>query len=200
MKRFILLIALIAMNMPMLIAQKIAIMPKIGINRSTMANQKLAISSDYTQFERSNAVVKAIVGFDFYYALSNKTALISGFSYNQRGCAFDDIGEATADISKNSIKLDYLDIPVMLQLKLVDELCVHSGLVFGVLLKAKHNQDNLRSTCNKVNYSLPLGISYEWQHLVFDVTYEHGVNKVYHEGEIRHRNILISLGYKFNFK
>ena len=200
MKRLILLLTLITIGMSTLVAQKIAILPKVGINIATMKNQEMAISSGYTQFESSKTAVRTVVAADFIYSLNDRVALISGLSYNQRGCSFCDVVDKTGNILKNNYKLDYLDLPIKLRVNLVGGLGVSSGLVFGFLIKARHNQDDLRIICNNINYSLPLGISYEWKHLVLDVTYEFGLNHVYCDGDVNHRNCLVTLGYKFKLK
>jgi len=76
-----------------------------------------------------------------------------------------------------------------------------TGVQFGFLLTAKQNEDDWKSSAEKFNFAIPVGISYEFNNFVIDARYNFAVspiNKDRTDGN-RWRSDLIQLtiGYKF---
>lgn len=178
--------------------QKIKIMPKVGFTISNLSNQKLAITDDYGQKVDSKPLMGVTAGVDFKYTCSNHFDLISGLSYIQQGCSFRNVIGNDGKNQKNKLHYDYLGLPIKLRYKIIDGLGVSTGLVFGYLVRAKHNDEDIKSICNKFDYSLPISISYEFRnHVVVEASYQMGLNKVYEEGSTKNRSFNCVIGYKF---
>ena len=56
--------------------------------------------------------------------------------------------------------------------------------------------------CNKFNFSIPIGVSYEYKNFVIDAEYSIGVMKVNNKttNNIHNDCISVSVGYKINLK
>jgi hypothetical protein len=76
-----------------------------------------------------------------------------------------------------------------------------TGVQFGCLLNAKEGSTDVKSYYEKLNISIPIGISGEYKNFVLDVRYNISLTKINKnsDSENKYRSDLfqITLGYKF---
>ena len=105
--------------------------------------------------------------------------------------------------------LGYLNIPIVANYYFAKGWAVKAGIQPGFLLSAKAKVDGVgatesadtdfKSDCKSFDLSIPLGLSYEYEQIVFDARYNLGVTKVNKEGDNSSKNSVIqfTVGYKF---
>jgi hypothetical protein len=140
-------------------------MPKVGFNFATMTNDNDA--STRTAFT---------LGGEFGYVATPKVTLSFGAMYSQQGC------KGKSDGLNGTIKMDYINLPVVAACKVTDNLSVKVGLQPGFLVndKVKVNangvtaevglEDSYRAagmnvSLNKFDLSIPVGISYDFDNI-----------------------------------
>ena len=174
-------------------------MPKVGFNFATMTNDDDA--STRTAFT---------LGGEFGYVATPKVTLSFGAMYSQQGC------KAKSDGLNGTIKMDYINLPVVAACKVTDNLSVKVGLQPGFLVndKVKVNangvtaevglEDSYRAagmnvSLNKFDLSLPIGVSYDFDNIQVDLRYNVGLTKVLSApgGEGTKNSVVqITVGYK----
>jgi hypothetical protein len=110
----------------------------------------------------------------------------------------------------------------MAQYYVIPGLAIKAGIQPGFLVRAKNKYDyenggiaihtdaDIKDACNKVDLSIPVGISYEYKSFVLDARYNIGLTKVYKDIDAdaaelfgisnktcRNSVFQITLGYKF---
>ena len=174
-------------------------MPKVGFNFATMTNDDDA--STRTAFT---------LGGEFGYVATPKVTLSFGAMYSQQGC------KCKSDGLNGTIKMDYINLPVVAACKVTDNLSVKVGLQPGFLVndKVKVNangvtaevglEDSYRAagmnvSLNKFDLSIPVGISYDFDNIQVDLRYNAGLTKVLSapNGEGTKNSVVqITVGYK----
>ena len=175
------------------------IQPKIGLNIATMpagdAKSRKAFAA----------------GVEAEYFVHQNVSLSVGAIYSQQG--FRDSKEigitdmAAPDADCNLI-LDYINIPIMANIYASNGLAVKAGIQPGFRIRSKFKLTADGTTINADNFTrnfdlaIPLGVSYEFNNLQFDIRYNIGITNatrdIYTEsGNAKNRVVQISLGYKF---
>lgn len=109
---------------------------------------------------------------------------------------------------ESTLKLDYINIPIMAKYYIIDGLSVQAGPQIGFLVKAETKDKfqgesettNVKSETQKVDFGLNFGAGYELpMGLFFDARYNLGLTKINKEGDNSLKNgvFQISVGYKF---
>ena len=150
-------------------------MPKVGINLSTMTND-----------DDAKIRPALTIGGEFDYVVSPKVALSFGAMYSQQGCKGNVQGiDAT-------IKMDYINVPIIAACRVTDNLSVKVGLQPGFLindkvkvsangasaevgLKESYEAAGMDVTINKFDLSIPIGISYDFNNVQLDFRYNAGL-------------------------
>lgn len=169
------------------------IQPKGGFGLATLTNVDKAEMTGVGMF-----------GGELEYALKERLSIGAGINFDMLGYGIDD-----ADGIKDwHTSLNYLAVPVVANYYIYKGLAVKAGLQPAILLSAneayKVNGDKhdtkVTSDFNKFDLSIPIGISYEFSHVVIDARYLFGLTKVNKNGDKTCRNsvIMITTGYKFN--
>ncbi len=175
------------------------IQPKIGLNIATMpagdAKSRKAFAA----------------GVEAEYFVHQNLSLSVGAIYSQQG--FRDSKEigitdmAAPDADCNLI-LDYINIPIMANIYASNGLAVKAGIQPGFRIRSKFKLTADGTTINADNFTrnfdlaIPLGVSYEFNNLQFDIRYNIGITNATHDkytesGDAKNRVVQISLGYKF---
>ncbi len=164
--------------------------PKVGIELTE-------ISYDDAKFKFGLGA-----GVEGQYQINNWFALSAALMYQQQGSKVKNID--------GKIKLDYINVPVMAKFYVTKGLSLNAGMQIGFLTSAKANDTNIKSTCNKVDFSIPMSIAYELENgLTFEARYTTGltnvakdafdssaseVDKVYYN---KNEVLMLTVGYKF---
>lgn len=170
----------------------LTIQPKIGLNVANVSD------GDGTD----NRIGLAL-GAEFEYRLTPIFSLSAGALYSMQGCkgtAEDDDGN-TGDVS---LKLDYINVPILANVYVVKGLAIKLGIQpgFNVRHKASATVSGVNVTTNlpgikSVDFSIPIGVSYEFNRFVIDGRYNLGVTKLIDGADSKHSVFQFTFGYKF---
>ena len=175
---------------------QLTLMPKAGINIST-------ITGDYND---KKAKVGLVAGVEAEYGITENFGIDFGVLYSMEGCKMDlavAAGEgASAYLAKGvNINLDYINIPILAQYYPVKGLAIKAGIqpAFNVRHKASKDGDKVNiDGVKSFNFSIPVGLSYEYQSFVLDARYNIGVTKLFKDADQgRNSTFSITIGYKF---
>lgn len=170
----------------------ITVQPKIGIN-----------GANITDADNSDSRIGLVLGGEFEYRVSPIFSLSAGALYSMQGCkgtAEDDDGN-TGDVS---LKLDYINVPILANVYVVKGLAIKLGIQpgFNVRHKATATVSGVNVTTNlpgikSVDFSIPIGVSYEFNRFVIDGRYNLGVTKLIDGADSKHSVFQLTFGYKF---
>lgn len=162
--------------------------PKVGVG---IAN----LSGNYTTLSGVDNKVRVgfVAGVEGEYYVNDWLGIAAGLSYAQQGWKFEGLG------NEETTKLDYLNIPLTGNFYVVKGLALKTGVQFGFLMNGKVEDTDIKDACEKLNLSIPIGVSYEISDFVIDFRYNLGLTKTNKEdngNKVRSDLIQITLGYK----
>lgn len=157
----------------------IMLQPKVGM---TIAS----LSEDYTKSK-----VGLIAGVEGEYQVSAPFSVTAGLLYSMEGTKYDGGGD--------SFKMDYLNIPVLANYYVIKGLAIKAGVQFGFLMSAKYGDFDVKDGCETFNFSIPVGLSYEYQNFVLDGRYNIGLSDTDKDPDssAKTQTFQITIGYKF---
>lgn len=164
--------------------------PKAGVGIGTISGKWTTIGG-----EKDKARIGFVAGLEGEYYAADWFGLAVGLNYAQQGFKFE------AEDYKETTKLDYLNVPIVGNFYVAKGLALKTGFQFGFLMNAKLDSQDIKDLCNKVNFAIPIGVSYEIENVVLDLRYNLGLNKTNkadNGNKARTDLIQITLGYKFN--
>jgi len=197
---------------------QLSIKPTVGLNFATM-----------TKLSDSKVRTGLNIGLEAEYGVTEKFGVTAGLFYSQQGAKSKDteMGEiyldnnnefvgAWAFSGKGTVRLDYLNIPIMAQYYVIPGLAIKAGIqpgfnvlkkvyLDGTLSQGGVQGGNIRQVDDsfKINegvkgfqFAIPVGISYEYANFVLDARYNIGVTKALDYSSSHHSVFSISLGYK----
>lgn len=142
--------------------------------------------------------VGAVAGAEFEYQVSDIFSLSAGALYSMQGCKGEVEGiDAT-------VKLDYLNIPILANVYVAKGLAVKLGIQPGFNVTSKVSAENGGTKVSteldgieSVDFSIPIGLSYEINNFVIDGRYNLGVSKIMDGSDSKNSVFQLTLGYKF---
>lgn len=171
----------------------ITVQPKIGIN-----------GANITDADNSDSRIGLVLGGEFEYRVSPIFSLSAGALYSMQGCkgtAEDEDGN-TGDVS---LKLDYINVPILANVYVVKGLAIKLGIQpgFNVRHKATATVSGVNVTTNlpgvkSVDFSIPVGISYQFDRFVIDGRYNFGLTKLIDDSDSKNSVFQFTFGYKFS--
>ena len=147
------------------------------------------------------AKVGLVAGVEAEYGITENFGLDFGLLYSMEGCKLK-----TSGMDKSlSVNLDYINIPILAQFYAAKGFAIKAGIqpAFNVRHKASYDGEsaNLKDAgieTKSFNFSIPVGLSYEYQSFVLDARYNIGVTKLFKDADQgRNSTFSITLGYKF---
>ena len=152
------------------------------------------VSIASTNADGAKAKAGFVGGVDFGYKFTKVFALNAGVMFSMEGAK-----EKSNDIKAN---VNYINIPVMANFYVVKGLALKAGVQPGFLVSAKSKVNgqsiDMKDGMKKVNFSIPLGASYEIAHFILDARYNIGLTKMADiEDGAKGGAFQITLGYKF---
>lgn len=162
------------------------IQPKVGLNLANLTSSEGDIRAGVA------------AGVEFEYQVSDIFSLSAGALYSMQGC------KNTIEGVDVTTKLDYVNVPILANVYVVKGLAVKLGLQpgFNVTHKMSAKQGSASGSVDipgvkSVDFSIPVGLSYEYSNFVFDARYNFGVTKVADDADSKNSVFQFTLGYKF---
>ncbi len=179
---------------------QLTLQPKVGINISNITGS----------WAGKKSKVGVVAGFEAEYGISEIFALDFGVLYSMEGFKQKDaaiIHDLTFDPTSHSaylgdvnLNLDYINIPILAQIYPAKGFAVKAGIqpAFNVRHKSSGDYSATIDGIKSFNFSIPVGLSYEYECFVLDARYNIGVTKIFkNSDEGRNSTFSITLGYKF---
>jgi len=186
MKKFLLAAVLMLSSMAAFAQHEVGtftLQPKVGLNLATL------VGTDIADTKIRPAIVAGVEG---EYQVADIFSLSAGVLYSQQGVKIKG-----ADVTR---QLDYLNVPIMANVYVVEGLAVKLGAQVGFNVRHKAKVAGVTGdmpNINKVDFSIPVGLSYEFSNVVIDARYNWGLTKVVKEHKIRNSVFQFTVGYKF---
>ena len=188
MKKFILLAAII-MATTSVFAQhepgSFTVQPRIGFS-----------AADFNNTNDTKARVGLVVGPEFEYTLADRFSLAFGINYSQQG----------AELDKTDVKykMDYITVPIVANFYVLKGFALKAGIQPGYNVSSKMKsggkEADFGDSVKKFDFSIPLGLSYEFHNFVIDARYAFGFTKMFDTKKInldsKNLTFQLTLGYK----
>lgn len=168
------------------------IYPRLGLNWSKFTNDGIRGLQEGEYYD-SKYRTGFTGGVEVQHQFGNVIAGSIGALYSRQGTDYDDMPDA-----KLSLKTDNILVPVLLVAT------TRIGLNFKLGVQPEFMvHSNADYFLNKVNLSIPVGLSYEWNHIALDVRYNIGVTSIYKDSNSYDKTshgstFLVTLGYGFD--
>ena len=161
--------------------------PKVGLTIGSFSGEYITVGGKVENKKR----VGFTAGLEGEIYATNWLGIALGLNYAQQGWKFGDV----------KCKYDYLNVPLVADFYVARGLALKTGVQLGFLMNAKWDDLNVKDDCNKTNFSIPIGISYEFSNVVLDLRYNVALSKVNKNAtdNYKYRSDLVqfTIGYKF---
>jgi len=161
--------------------------PKVGLTIGSFSGEYITVGGKVENKKR----VGFTAGLEGEIYATNWLGIALGLNYAQQGWKFGDV----------KCKYDYLNVPLVADFYVARGLALKTGVQLGFLMNAKWDDLDVKDDCNKTNFSIPIGISYEFSNVVLDLRYNVALSKVNKNAtdnyKYRSDLVQITIGYKF---
>lgn len=161
--------------------------PKIGMNVASL-----------TKCDGCDPRIGLAAGVEAEYQATDIFSVSAGLIYSMQG------NKAKEDGVTLTTKLDYINIPILANVYVTKGLAVKLGVqpAFNVSDKQKLSGGKASVEAEdfgaeSFDFSIPVGLSYEYSNVVFDARYNFGVTNIADGGDSKNSVFQITLGYKF---
>lgn len=161
--------------------------PKIGMNVASR-----------TKCDGCDPRIGLAAGVEAEYQATDIFSVSAGLIYSMQG------NKAKEDGVTLTTKLDYINIPILANVYVTKGLAVKLGVqpAFNVSDKQKLSGGKASVESEDVgaesfDFSIPVGLSYEFNNVVIDARYNFGVTNIAEGGDSKNSVFQFTLGYKF---
>lgn len=161
--------------------------PKIGLNVASL-----------TKNEGGDPRFGLAAGVEAEYQATDIFSVSAGLIYSMQGNKYK------AEGVTQTTKLDYINIPILANVYVTKGLAVKLGVqpAFNVNDKMKlsagsSSVEEGNIGAESFDFSIPVGLSYEYNNVVFDARYNFGVTNIADGGDAKNSVFQFTLGYKF---
>ena len=176
-------------------AGNVTIQPMIGLSSSNLRgeykNDGVTVKYDDDEYRTGLAIGAEAE----YYTSTHWLSLSAGLLYQQQGFKLKNTPSA---------KLDYINIPVLVNFYVAKGFALKIGLQPGFLVNAKQDGNDFKDACNTFNLALPVGLSYEFKNgLTLDLRGAASLTKLNKKGDdLKWYSDagMLTIGYKFSLK
>lgn len=166
----------------------VTLQPKVGINIANL-----------TDLDNSDPRVGLAAGAELEYQATDIFSISGGLLYSMQGAKNKEGG------TTETVKLDYINIPILANVYVVKGLAVKLGIQPGFNVNSSYKVKNGGTSLSNdidaktFDFSIPVGLSYELPTvpLVIDARYNWGLTKVAEGVDSKNSVFQITLGYKF---
>lgn len=168
---------------------QLTIQPKVGVNIANI-----------TDADDADPRIGLAAGAEFEYGLTDNIGLSAGVLYSMQGF------KTTEEGVDCTLKLDYLNVPILANFYVAKGFAVKLGVQPGFKLSSKakfkgsggSKEVEVEDGVKSVDLSIPVGLSYQYQNIVFDARYNWGVTNIVEDSDSKHSVFQITVGYKFS--
>lgn len=161
--------------------------PKIGMNVASL-----------TKCDGCDPRIGLAAGVEAEYQATDIFSVSAGLIYSMQG------NKAKAEGVTQTTKLDYINIPILANVYVTKGLAVKLGVqpAFNVSDKVKLSGGKASVEAEdfgaeSFDFSIPVGLSYEFNNIVLDARYNFGVTNIAEGGDAKNSVFQFTLGYKF---
>lgn len=160
--------------------------PKIGMNVASL-----------TKCDGCDPRIGLAAGVEAEYQATDIFSVSAGLIYSMQG------NKAKEEGVTLTTKLDYINIPILANVYVTKGLAVKLGVqpAFNVSdkqkLSGKASVEAEDVGAESFDFSIPVGLSYEYNNVVFDARYNFGVTNIADGGDSKNSVFQFTLGYKF---
>ena len=169
--------------------------PKVGVSIANL-----------TEFKGTDPRVGVVAGVEGEYQASDIISVSAGVLYSMQGSKYEyKLGNLNY---KKTNKLDYINVPIMANVYVTKGLAVKLGVQPGFRVSGSENSKlnipvaSIGGThdvkAKSVDFSIPVGLSYEYNNFQLDARYNWGLTKAFENGKAKNSVFQITLGYKFD--
>ena len=168
---------------------QLTIQPKVGVNIANI-----------TDADDADPRIGLAAGAEFEYGLTDNIGLSAGVLYSMQGV------KTTIIDDDCTWKLDFLNVPILANFYVAKGFAVKLGVQPGFKLSSKakfkgsggSKEVEVEDGVKSIDLSIPVGVSYQYQNIVFDARYNWGVTKIVDGADSKHSVFQITVGYKFS--
>lgn len=174
-----------------------SLQPKVGLNIASL-----------TKADGTDPRFGVAAGAEFEYQATDMLGISFGALYSMQGCKGDiSLGDFGGSGSADAtLKFDYINIPILANVYVAKGLAVKLGVQpgFKVNSSIKLSQGGTSASqdiddgVKGFDFSIPVGLSYEYRNFVLDGRYNFGCTKVMDGVDSKNSVFQITLGYKFD--
>lgn len=166
----------------------------VGVNVANMAKN-----------QDGNALARLNAGAFGGYRFSRLFALQAELLYSGSGTSLyiPQIEDQKID-DVIHLNMNYINVPILAKFYVAGGLNLYTGIQFAFLVSQKFNFHNekIRTNLNahKVDYALPIGIGYDFNHFLVSLRYQQGLIDIFKDQAAdKENNTLLSfnIGYRF---
>lgn len=185
-----------------------SIIPRVGVNFSTLSKNSYYVANGAEIVELSNKWKTGMTaGADFDYQVLPRVSVSLGVFYTEMGCKYKNTSMETTNtpgkywgVSNLQTKLKYVSLPLTMNMYVAKDLALKLGVQVS-LTGGKTGETEMTSTTFKVNedgttdydkptqekfdyntksvdVSIPIGLSYEFMNVIVDARYNLGLTRV----------------------
>ena len=169
--------------------------PKVGVSIANL-----------TEFKGTDPRVGVVAGVEGEYQASDIISVSAGVLYSMQGSKYE--YELRNQKYKSTNKLDYINVPIMANVYVTKGLAVKLGVQPGFNVSSSNKQEvntfagsgssTFDVKAKSVDFSIPVGLSYEYNNFQLDARYNWGLTKAFENGKAKNSVFQITLGYKFD--
>ncbi len=173
------------------------IQPKVGVNIANL-----------TEFNDAKSRVGFVGGVEGEYQVTDLFSVSGGLLYSMQGAKYDVESSVLKSKVTTTTKLDYINVPIMANVYVAKGLAVKLGVQPGFKVNASQKVDVETPIADYdksgdikakgFDFSIPVGISYEYANFQLDARYNWGLTKTFEYGKSKNSVFQITLGYKFD--
>lgn len=165
--------------------------PKVGLNVAMMTNS-----------DGSDPRCGLAAGVEAQYQATKMLGISAGVLYSMQGSKYDQKIMGKTFTATN--KIDYVNIPILANVYVFKGLALKAGIQPGFKVNDQVKLSGLGESqtedvdkAESFDFSIPVGLSYEFYNVVLDARYNIGCTKVIDGLDSRNSVFQFTLGYKF---
>ena len=195
-----------------------SIIPKLGFLGSYLSQMPDLPINDHIELKK-RIFPGFLIGAEAEYQFTEMFSVAAGLNYTCQGGKWQNYSIPKYELKDIQMVLGYLNLPVVANVYLFDGFALKAGVQLGFLTNADsecklitHNpngtidldkyDESIRSDCNKLDFSIPVGLSYEFgDQLIIDARYHLGLIRLNKEKDPDenpcNRAFIVTVGYRF---